>query len=348
MAALTLEEYVSEVAGDNVEVREALMAAIGKDPKAAERATGLAMREKDYRGKTQQLSADKKIFDAKLKEYEDNLQAADGQIAKLMDQVAKGTVEASTAKGRLQAIKAKYSLSDDDIPTDSEVNITSRVGKDVTHGENVDIEGRLKKFGDELIEKVGSIVSGVTRDSAAADIMWDDINYEHKELFGKRLTAQDKLNDVREFNKLVQAGELPRGTSFQQFWEQKYDVGAKREEVKDAAKKSQWEKEWNDRETARRSQEALDTVRGPERRTDSLDGGSPLFKKEFARNEDPATQFDERKGERGGERERSKEPPAHEDRRPSLVRSGAERAAEKFVQRRAAGIPMGQKEQKSA
>lgn len=340
--ALTLEEYVHEVAGDNAEVREALMAAIGKDPKAAERATGLAMRDRDYRQKTQQLSADKKIYEAKVAEYETTLQEADQKIATVMDQLSKATIDQGTANARLQAIKTKYQLSDDDIPTEGEVRVTSRVGKDVTKGDNVDIDRKLEDFKKSLIAELTPALSRITADAAATDIMWADIDYEHKELFGKRLTAKDKMDSVKEFNKLIQSGDLPRGTSYQQYWEQKYDVPAKREEVKVAGLKSQWQKEWEDAQTAKRSQEALDSVRGESRRTDSLDGGSPLFKKEFARNEEPATQFDRKseadrgdKGDRGADRsDRGK---------PALVRSGADRAAENWVQRRAAGVPLGEK-----
>jgi len=339
--ALTLEEYVSEVAGDNADVRDALLAAIGKDPKAAERATGLAMRDRDYRQKTQQLSADKKIYEQKVNEYEANLQEADGKIATLMNQVAKGTVDTATANARLQAIKEKYTLSDDDIPTNREVELTDRVGHDVTKGRNVDMKSALADFKKELLAEITPALSRITADAAATDIMWADIDYEHKELFGKRLTAKDKMDSVKEFNKLIQSGDLPRGTSYQQYWEQKYDVPAKREEVKIAGLKSEWAKERDAADTARRSAEALDSVRGPERRTESLDGGSPLFKKEFQKHEEAATQFDERKPDQRTEQRTEQR---QESRRPALVRSGADRAAEKWVQRRAAGIDLGQKE----
>ena len=343
--ALTLEEYVSEVAGDNADVRDALLAAIGKDPKAGERATGLAMRERDYRQKTQQLSADKKIYEAKVNEYEANLQEADGKIATLMNQVAKGTVDTATANARLQAIKEKYTLSDDDIPTNREVELTDRVGHDVTKGRNVDMKSALADFKKELLAEIAPALSRITADAAATDIMWADIDYEHKELFGKRLTAKDKVDSVKEFNKLIQSGDLPRGTSYQQYWEQKYDVPAKREEVKMKSYETGLRKKWEDEQTAARSAAALDSVRGPERRTDSLDGGSPLFKKKFSEHDDPATQFDrQERGEKptGDRRVAERQPD-----RPLLVRSGADRAAENWVQRRAAGVPLGEKQKAS-
>jgi hypothetical protein len=338
MTAAQITEWADEISGGNADLRTKIIETVSSDATVAERAVGGYMRDKDYRQKTQLLSADRKAIDQKVKEYEAQLDTADSRITQLMDQVAKGTVDVATAQAQVRAIGEKYSIPVEDLPTDAEVRVSSRVGKDVTKGEGIDIDQRLAKFKDDLLKELSPAISRITRDAAAADIMWDDLSHEHAELFGKRLSSKDKMGLVRDFNRLIQANELPEGTSFAEYWEQKYEVPQKRQENYEKGLREKWEQEYKAKETAERSRQMLESVSGETRHQENTENGSPMFRHKFERHEEPV---------------HGQEPaPAHkadapaQPARPAIVKSGADRAAERWISRRAAGIPYGQPEAK--
>jgi hypothetical protein len=320
------EQWLDDVAAGDASVREALQKSLGANETARERAVGGYLKEADYRHKTQLLAADRKQVESKLSEYESALQEAEGKMAKIMDDLAKERIDRATADARLQAVKERWNLGDDDMPTEREKQLTERIGKDVTKGANVDIDAKLEAFKSSLLKELQPSINRMTLDAAAMDTVWDDIRDEHRELFGKRLTGRDQVELMSEFQKLAAAKELPQGvTSLPAYWEHKYGVGAKRKESERKSLREEFRKEWEDEQTARRSKEMLEGVRGEES-TVYQGEGSPLFGKKLKTFEDePVDKQQEKQVER----------------KPELVRSGADRAAERFINRRAAGVPLG-------
>jgi hypothetical protein len=322
------QKWVEEVAAGDEAVRTALMQHTGNES-FRDRSAGGSMRHADYTHKTKQLAADRKLQEQKLGEYETALQDAEGKMSKVMDDLAKEKIDRATADARLDAIKTRWDLKDEDLPTGRERDLTQRIGQDVTKGNNIDIDARLTAFRADLLKELQPAINRMTLDAAAMDTVWDDIRSEHQELFGKRLTGKEQVELMHEFQKLAATKELPPGvTNIPAYWEHKFGVSDKRTTAHESALEKKFRDKWEAEQTDRRSKEMLDGMRGEEHPT-SYGEGSPVFAKQFKTYEDSVE---------SGNREK----PTEDKQRPTLVKSGADRAAERFLDRRAKGVGLGQ------
>lgn len=312
----TLEQYVDEVAGGDMVIREAILKAIGEKDEAATRFVGGYTRTADYTQKRQADAEAARLAQAKVVEYEGALQEADKKITKTMKDLATSRIDQATATARLNHIKDKYALGDDDIPTAAEVRLTGTTGRDVSVSKDgsVDIEERLKDFRGELMKSIGDKLIPELAGMARLDVIWEDVGQEHQHLFGKRLTRSEREELLEEAKRGV--------GSIEQLWEKRYKVGDKRLEIRDVENKARWEKEWHDAQVARRSQELIDGAHKPS----PMEGpGSPVFGRKYKTHGDPIPE--------PGKTVESIAPARNE--------SPADKMARNYLNRRAAGIPLG-------
>jgi len=176
-------KWADEVSGGDAAVREQLMK-FSADQSFRDRSAGSHMLHRDYSQKTQLLAADRKELEKKAAEYEQALQDAEGKLAKVMDDLANSRISEANAKAQVSAIKERWQLKDDDVPTDREVQLTSRIGKDVTKGSSIDIDAKLNAFKADLLKELTPAFNRMTTDAAAMDVVWDEISNEHRDLFG--------------------------------------------------------------------------------------------------------------------------------------------------------------------
>jgi hypothetical protein len=327
----TLDEAIAEASAGDTELAALLKERLGKNDAAAVAFTGGFTRTKDYTQKTQTAAEEKRLAtEAKAKAdqevalYRQQLEEAETDKAKILRDLANQKITAAQANARLQHVKETYALSDDDIPPMGDLIDTRKSGK--VHDSTPDMEDRLKAFKEEVRKE---IMDGVTKQLipelgglASLPITWADMNSQHRELTGKSLTAKEQ-QDI-----LQQAADQKK--SLMSVWEEKYNIPEtrlqKRDEATIAAARDKWEKE----QAVKQSEAAMQGIRPttPDQAGLRL---SPVLQKEFHTREMPVAGAD-------------KKPLPSSTQRESL--SGAERAAKTFLERRAAGIPMGQPVQK--
>lgn len=315
-----LKAAIDEATGGDAELAGLLTEKFAKNDAAAVAFTGGFTRTADYTKKTQALADEKKKVDGQLAAYQKQLEDAETEKNKIMKDLANQKVTVAQAQARLQAVKETYQLSDEDIPPTGDL-VKTRVGREVVDS-TPDIDARLAALETQIVEKITKTLVPELSGMANLDIVWADISDEHRELIGKRLTAKEKqeiLNTAREKN-----------TSLAAVWEEKYQIPDARKKTE----RAQWEKEarqkWNDEQQAKRSAEALEGVR-PGAMDETGLRTSQILKHSFSeRGVMPAKE----------EETKVRQMPSAEDRGKL---SGAERAAAKYLERRAAGVPLGGK-----
>lgn len=317
-----LKAAIEEASAGDAEIASLLAEKFAKNDNAAVAFVGGFMRNKDYTTKTQAVAGEKKKYEEQIALYQQNLEAAETDKTKILKDLANQKVTVAQANARLQAVKETYQLGDDDIPPMGDLIDTRKSGK--VHDSTADLDERFanfeKKFEDKITKTLLPELAGMTN----LDIVWDDIRGEHRELTGKRLSIkeqQDILKTARESNR-----------SLADVWEEKFGIGDARKKVEREAIVKEERAKWEAELTARRSQEAMEGIR-PGAQDETGLRLSPVLHKQFAER---GTEIVEAKP---GEHTRVPVKMPSADQRESLT--GAERAAKAFLERRAAGIPMG-------
>jgi hypothetical protein len=329
-----LSQLIADVAGDDTELATVLKEKLSKNANAAERFSGGFLRQSDYTTKTQALASDRKKLEDQVTQYEQALEQADKEKDAILKDLAKQKLTTSQAETLLEGVKAKYRLEDSDIPGMSELVETRKTGKvPESAKESIDIDAKLnaletkllKSVEDKLVKTLIPEMSGM----AALDVIWDDINYEHQQLFGKRLTRPEKLQLIEQAKK--------DNTSIEKTWESKFGVSTKRSEVHDAEIATKAVENYKAEEAKRRTDE-VSGIREKQFEP-AADAHSIVLRKNF------------REG-RYAERAEHEEKPgqaAHEEREPIQLpyrdaEGRVERVMETHTRRRAAGLGYGQPE----
>jgi hypothetical protein len=317
-----LVQYVGEL-GLPQEQTDAMISTLMANEKAATQFVGQRLRHDDYTKKTQELSGHRQSIEqqavAQIQEYAKELQAAEQRIASIMGDFEKEKISAATANARLQRVKETYKLSDEDIPAVEGVAKPAGTGADpASRNGGIDIDARLGVFKKELISELRRDMMAMPRITA----IQTDIAEEHKELTGKRLTRA-------EMNDLLQHAEKNQ-IRLEDAWKDKYKIDDLRLTKRDADLEKTLREKWDAERKAKNSEDALAGVR---RTSDSQPSiHSPVIGRKYLDHSDPA-----RPATPAADKSPAQQPPQPSGPRPS----GAERAAAKFLERRANGIPLG-------
>ena len=317
-----LSAKIDEVVQGDAELRALLLEKFAKNDNAAVAFVGGFMRNADYTQKTQSVAGEKKKYEEQIALYQQNLETAEADKTKILKDLANQKVTVAQANARLQAVKETYQLSDDDIPPMGDLIDTRKTGR--VHDSTAEIDEKLSAFEKRFEERITKQLLPELAGMTDLDIIWANMRDEHYELTGKRLTAAEQ----RDILKTARDG----GRKLTDVWEEKFSIPDVRLQKRDEGKEKELRAKWDAELTAKRSQEAMEGIR-PGAPDESGLRLSPVLHKQFA--------------ERGTEIQESK--PGEHTRTPVAIPSavqresltGAERAAKAFLERRAAGVPMG-------
>jgi len=305
----TLEQYITDVAGDDAELAKTLRERLGTNEKAATNFVGGYMRNQDYTKKTQALATEKQQLTALQTDYEARLSQADADKDKIMRDLANERISASRAQALLKTVKEAYSLTDSDLPGIEDIKATAATGRVVDTSPDLDQrftsfkEQIFKEFNDRLIPEISGL--------AILPTIWNEIAYEHEKLTGKRLSDKEQKDILAEARKT--------NTSLVNVWQDKYEIPDKRLAVRDADNEKRLRAQWDDEQAKKNQEMALRGIRPESNEFALADRQSPIFKRDFN------VQVDHEGGQ-------GVKAPARTD----AVRertSGAERAAAKFQER---------------
>lgn len=316
-----LAQYVTEL-GLPQEQSDALVTTLLGNERAATQFVGQRQRHDDYTRKTQALAQERTSItqqaNEQITQYAQQLSAAQNRITQVMSDLETETITAATANARLRKVKETYGLSDADIPAVEGVAKPAGTATPANAG-TVDIDAKLSAFGNNLLKTIRQDMLAMPRVSA----IQADISASHQELTGKRLSRQEMgelLNKAQKDN-----------VTLEQAWEQQFQIPDLRMAKRDEDNRKKWETEWEAKQRAANSDAALAGVRP--NNGQQQQSASPVLNKRFPGNmdSDPA---------KGAVTDKSAPAqPAQAQTTQGL--SGAERAAAKYLERRANGIPMG-------
>lgn len=326
-----LKARIQEASGGDADLATLLTEKLSANDAAATAFMAGFMRNKDYTQKSQSLADDRRTLDGQVEQYRSLLEAAETEKAAVMKELATHKVSVAEAHARLKHIKDTYRLSDDDVPEFKDLVSTSHKGKVVDNSADIDqkLAAFKKEMGDYISQKLVPELGGM----AQLDIVWSDIRDEHRELTGKRLTAKEQQELLAEADKRSRAG---RPISLKALWEEKYDAPELRQKQHDEALTKEVRAKWDAEQAAKRSEEAMQGIR-PSTPTGEGLRTSPILDHKFKVHEDPAAPANGTA---------AKPPLQSGNERQSL--SGAERAAKRYLERRAAGVPMGAPDERGA
>ena len=262
-----LAQCIAEAAGDDAEMATFLRDRYAKNDALAAKFVGGYMRSSDYTKKTQELSARTQELSAQRGEFEKQgrelaalhsaLEAAEQEKSKILSDLAQHRMSTAKARELMKILQDKYQLTDEDLPGMSDLIETRKTGAPVDTTPNLD--ERFKKFGEDLIAQMDKRFAGAMMPElgamAALPLIWNDINREHEELTGKRLSfseQQDILKAARADNKPLR-----------DVWEEKYSISGEdglRQKKRDEKLRASWESEREKQEAERRSKQALEVV----------------------------------------------------------------------------------------
>lgn len=323
-----LEAYVREVAGADEALATTMLTTLGANEAAASAFVGGFTRTKDYTQKTQEAATVKQQAEAMATEAAKQAAAADASIKGIMKQLADSRISAATAEARLSHVKETYGLSDEDIPSSGDLKTTVKTGV-ATGADGVDvaalIESKLAEQRTSIMKDFETKLLPNLNGMAMMPGIWADIEAEHKELTGKRMTQAER----QELVKTAQSSN----TSLVAAWENKYDIGDARQKARDAANRAKWEQEWQDKQTKERSDAAIAGVTGRRDAPATL-STSPVFGKKFGQTEQTQQ---EAAGSGSGSGSGQQQQPVQNQ--PRLT--GAERAATTWLERRSNNVPLG-------
>lgn len=286
------------------------------------------MRNRDYTQKTQALSQErgqaqdeKKLYENQIEQYRQLLEQAETGKQQVLRDLAGHKESLAGAYSRLQDIKQRYQLGDDDIPAYKDLIDTSRKGKPVDS--SGDIDDKLAAFKKDMEQYLTQKLVPELGGMAQLDIVWSDIRDEHRELTGKRMSAKEQQDLYAEADRRSRAG---RPISLKALWEEKFDVPTMRQKHHDDDLEKKLRTKWDDEQKAKLSEQALQGIHPTAPDQQGL-RTSNIFQHKFQVHEEaPAGAPKPREAPSAAERN---------------ALGGADRAAKRYLERRANGVPMG-------
>lgn len=242
-----LTSYIDELGFPDA-VRTAMLAELEKNEDAANKFVGQRLRHDDYTRKAQELGATKKTLEEQVTQqltgYATELANANAQIEKIAKDLESEQISRSTAEARLQKVKTTYALSDEEIPT-----VTEIVNKVPTASSPaLDIKAMMEEFKTTIIKEIRTDLSSMPQVTASQM----DISEQHRELFGKRMT-RDEMTEITD---LAQKNR----TNLQTAWENKHGVQEVRTTKRVETEIAKARQTWTDEQQARNDAAALSSV----------------------------------------------------------------------------------------
>lgn len=334
-----LESCIAEAAGDDKEMSDFLRERYTKNDTLAAKFVGGYTRTADYTQKTQKLAEREKEFTSQgtqLTQLRAQLEGAEAEKTRIMKDLAAHRITVAKARAMTQTLKDTYNLTDEDVPGMSDLIETAKTQKVVDSTD--DLDARFAKFGEDITarmeKKFAETLLPELGGMASLPIVWNRIAREHRELTGKDLTEAEQ----HAILKAARAGEDGL-TSLVGQWERKFQIApgewgdGLRMQKRDENLKADWAKEREASEAADRSKRALEVVTGP--KNQELGDGpgiSSAFKTRF-KTYDP----DPNKpavADNGGVPSLAVAPGQHVRQTGDRGPSGAQRAAQKFLEQR--------------
>ena len=322
----TLEAVLREAVDGDGELYALLHQKMTANDKIASAFLSGYMRNKDYTQKTQTLADQhrgmedqKRTYEGQIEQYRQLLEGAETSKQQVLRDLAQHKESLAGAYSRLQHIKQTYQLSDDDIPAYKDLISTQTKGKPVDSSTDIDekLNAFERKITQYLTEKLVPELGGMARLPG----IFDDVKYEHQQLTGKRLSKKEHEDLLEEADRRARSG---RPISYQNLWEEKYDVASLRQKHHDEDLEKKLRSKWDDEMKVKLSEQALQGMQphAPEGfRTSNI-----LQHKFQIHEEQPAGAPKTREAPSSAERS---------------ALSGAERATKRYLERRANGVPMG-------
>lgn len=267
-----LEQYITELAGDDQDFAKIMRERLGANGAAANRFVNGYLGRADVTRKQQEVADQRRQIETLQANYEQRLSQAEQEKDQIMRDLANERITASKAQALLQTVKEAYGLTNRDLPGVEDIKQTEATGRVVDS--TPDLEDRLKKFEERLFKKVNDQLIPEISALAVLTPVWNEISYEHERLHGKRLTKKEQseiLAEARRSNR-----------SLEDVWIEKYDVPEKRMQARDSENKSKWRQEWDDEQAKRNQELALRGVRPEANEYAFEDQQSPIFRRSFA------------------------------------------------------------------
>ena len=293
-----------------------------KNEKAATQFAGQRERHDQFTRRTQELSTKERELEgrvtAQVSDYARQLAEADDKIRKILTDFEAERISRATAEARVEKVKVMYNLGDDDLPPlDPPAGRQPNGGGNGNGGNgNPDIERMLSDFKTQLLKELGPELAAFPRVSA----LQTEIFRRHRDLTGKDLS-------LKEMQTLMDKAQAPNGPTLQRAWEDEYKIGELEETRRFDARLSTERQKWDDELKRKNSEDAMRGVRPGQNQNTQM---SPVFR-DYNKHTDGADRF----------AEGQTKTPVTDPNQGGPKLTGAERAAAKFMERRAAGIPMG-------
>lgn len=245
--AVDLEQWAKDIGLNPDEVKQ--VAQVLGDERA-KKVVGYGLRQSDYDQKMNDGKAKLEAERQRLKEADENLESGLRSVASLKDQLAadleKGKVSWQEAERRAIALEATVRRLATEAGTDPDEAL-----------KQAGIEAKAVKTDDrrdappdweERLKAIDGRATNEARHSFMTGIEMEDVADEHRELFGTRLSRAELVAYASQ--------QATRGRKLtpQQAWEEKYEVGKKREELRASREKTEREQLVKDTETRVRSE----------------------------------------------------------------------------------------------
>lgn len=330
-----LRGVIREAVGDNQELYALLDEKLSANDAVATQFLSGFMRNRDYTSKTQALAEERRNMEGErgtlqgqVEQYRQLLESAEADKTKVLKDLAAHKVTVAQAHARLKHIKDTYQLSDDEVPAFADLIDTRTSGKPVDSSS--DLDARFAAFEQKMTQYVTQKLVPELGGMAQLDIVWSDIRDEHRELTGKRLTAKEQQELLNEADRRGRAG---KPISLKALWEEKYDAPKLRQNHHDKEFEKGLRTKWEAEQTAKRSEEALAGIHPSAGDQSGLRTSQILNHKFQVHEEQPAGAPKMREVRSSNERS---------------ALTGAERAAKRYLERRASGVPMGAPDEKKS
>jgi hypothetical protein len=337
-----LESCIAEAAGDDAEMATFLRERYAKNDALAAKFVGGFTRTSDYTQKSQALAAERRTFESQAGQIDSirkALEAAEAEKNSILRELAGHRVSTAKARELMKVLQEKYQLTDEDLPGMSDLIETAKKGKPVDTTD--DLDTRLASFETSLMKKMEErFVGAMTPELgslANLPLIWNEINREHEELTGKRLTFAEQ----QEILKAAQAGtdsSMGKGSIYG-IWQDKYQIAGDtglRMAKRDERLKASWASERDAADAAKRSAAALEVVTPTQADLGAGPGISLAFKTKLG----PRFETDPSKPAQGagdGVPSLNVQPGQHVRQSGDRGPSAAQRAAAKFLEQRSGG-----------
>lgn len=332
MSKQTLEQYVTEVAGDNAEIRGKLLEILGANEDAGKKfISGFEARAESTR-RFQSASEEKKKAEQLLQDYANRLNTAEVQLKKAMTDLASHRITSAKATAIIDSLKEKYQLSDDDIPSLSEIRQTEQSGKVPKGAADVDIDAKLTEFKTNFMKEFQSKLMPELTAMGRLGAIWVEIADDHRELTGKRLTQAEKDAIFKHATE--------KGMPLSDAWEELHNIRATRTTRHEADLEKKFREKWEKERVQKASEDAMQG-----RRPDGPAIPESQRSRILSKRNDFKPRVDEGQDGRQDRQEGRQQMQQKQDTQNQQPRlRGAEAAAANFNRRRNLGIPMGEKE----